>query len=61
MTDLNAMGNNNISLHNSMTKPLLLKDRINFKCNCALVAVVSLSILYYIQSKRSNIVQMVNT
>lgn len=61
MNDPDTMDNNNIPLCNHMTKPLLLKDRMSFQCNCTLVIVIALSILCYAQSKRSHIVQRKNT
>ncbi len=48
-------------LYNNMTKPSLLKDRITSQRNRAWIAVVALGMLCYAQSKRSNILQRVNT
>lgn len=48
------------SLRNNITESPLLKDRTTSQRNRALIAVVTLKILYYAQSKRFNIVQRVN-
>lgn len=47
-------------LRNNMTKPLLLEDRITSQHNYAIITVLALGMLYYVQSKHSNIVQKVN-
>lgn len=61
MADPNAMGNDNIPLCNNMTELVLLKDQTTSQRNHALVAVVVLLILCYVQNKRFNIIQRVNT
>ncbi len=48
-------------LRDNMTEPPLLEDWTTFQRNCALITVVALGMLCYTQSKRSNIVQRVNT
>lgn len=47
MANLDAMGNDNISMRDHMTERPLLKDRTTFQHNCALVAVLALSMLCY--------------
>ena len=50
-----------LPLRDNMTEPPLLKDQTTSQCNRTLIAIVALRMLCYIQSKRSNLVQRVNT
>lgn len=60
INNLDVISDKNISLYNNITESLLLEDWISSQHNYTLIAVVALSMLYYAQSKRSNIVQRVN-
>lgn len=61
MAHPDAVDNYNIFLRDKMMEPPLLKDQITSQCNYVLVVVIALSILFYAQNKRFNIIQRVDT
>ena len=60
IANLDVIDNNGFSLCDNMRDFILLKDRTNRQRNWLLIAVVTLAILCYTQSKRCNLVQRVN-
>lgn len=61
MNDLNSIDFCNIlSLYNNMVEPPLLENWITSQYNCAWITIMVLKMLYYAQSKHSNIIQRVN-
>lgn len=61
INDPDVIDDKDVLLYDNITKPPLLEDRTSLQRNCALVAVVALSMLWYVQNECSNIIQKVNT
>ncbi len=59
--DPDVIDNDGFALHDNMRNPVLLENRTNRQRNRPLIAVIALAMLSYARSKRSNLVQRVNT